>query len=112
MKKLIALFGLMLFLTSCAFNGTKLSSISIGMSKQEVIKALGKPKTQSARGNVEVLHYVGETGWSQGQLGFRHPDYGFVRLVDGKVESYGPELKKHPVTESNPPIKDGKQTGT
>lgn len=108
MKKLGAVFSLMLLLTSCAFNGSKLSRVNIGMSKQDVIHTLGKPKTQSARGNVEVLHYVGETGWTQGQLGFRHPDYGFVRLVDGKVESFGPETRKQPVTESYPPIETAK----
>lgn len=108
MKNLFIFCCLIVFLTSCAFNGAKFSKITIGMSKPDVIKALGKPKTQSARGNVEVLHYVGETGWSQGQVGFRHPDYGFVRLVDGKVESYGPETRKQPVTETNPPIEPAK----
>ena len=108
MKKLLAAFSFVLLLTSCAFNGDKLSRISIGMTKQDIINTLGKPKTQSARGNVEVLHYVGETGWSQGQLGFRHSDYGFVRLVDGKVESYGPETRKQPATETYPPLENAK----
>jgi|GEM_PF-1636196 len=31
--------------------------------------------------------------------------YYFVRLVDGKVESYGPETRRNPVTDSNPPLK-------
>ena len=91
MKKNILILGLGLLLTSCAFHGAKLERIGPGMSKADVIKQLGKPTSIGGHDNVQVLHYQEDMGswrWS----------YHFVRLVDGKVESYGPENKQQPVT--------------
>ena len=102
MNKTFALLGLLLILTSCAhFTGAHMSRINPGMSKAEVIKQLREPKSVGGAGSVEVLHYVEDKGWWQF-------DYYFVRLVDGKVESYGPENKDHPVTDSNPPVRNTK----
>lgn len=96
---LIAVLVWMLMLTSCApFNGLKMNGISIGMSKADVILALGKPKKTGGTNDIEVLHYVENTGWGQ-------HDYYFVRLVDGKVESHGIERVDDPVTEDDPPLK-------
>ena len=98
-KRAIALLGLLLFLTSCAsFNGAKMNRISPGMSKADVLRELGKPNGVGGRGNVEILHYEEDKGW------WRYDHY-FVRLVDGKVESYGPEDNDQPVTDTNPPLK-------
>ncbi len=107
MKKLhipLALLGLALLLTSCIhgnFRGGKLAPITAGMSKAEVLRQLGQPNSAGGSSSVEVLHYVEDKRWWQF-------DYFFVRLVDGKVESYGPESKDNPVTDANPPLKIGK----
>ncbi len=59
MKKATTLLGLVLLLVSCAsFSGAKMSRISPGMSKADVIRELGKPQGFGGRGNVEILHYV------------------------------------------------------
>ena len=98
MKKTIALLSLVLFLASCAhFTGAKMSRVSPGMSKADVIRQLGEPKSVGGASNVEVLHYVEDKSWWQF-------DYYFVRLVDGKVESYGPETEDHPVSDISPPL--------
>lgn len=93
--------ALALVFTSCAFfafHGKDMGRLSLGMSKAEVMHQLGKPnRGASSRDNVEILHYVDQSGWQFG--------YYFVRLVDGKVESFGSEPKHQPVTESNPPVK-------
>lgn len=100
MKKAIALLCSVLILTSCAhFTGAQMSRISPGMSKAEVIRRLREPQSVGGAGTVEVLHYVEDKGWWQF-------DYYFVRLVDGKVESYGPESKDHPVSDTNPPLRN------
>lgn len=75
-----------------------MSRISSGMNKTEVIRELGEPNGVGGRSNVEILHYLQDRGFYQF-------DYYFVRLVDGKVESYGPETKEQPVTDTNPPLK-------
>ena len=72
--------------------------ISPGMTKAEVVKALGKPRSVGGGSSIEVLHYMDDRGFWQ-------YDYYYVRLVDGKVESYGPESKDQPVTDANPPVK-------
>ena len=64
----------------------RLNRISVGMPKEQVVRELGTPDTTSASGNEEILKYKWMTtvvGWG--------PEYFYVRLVDGKVESYGEE---------------------
>jgi hypothetical protein len=75
-----------------------MSRISPGMSKPDVIHILGDPSSVGGVSGVEVLHYMQDEGW------WRFSYY-FVRLVDGRVESYGPETRGKPVTDSNPPLK-------
>ena len=64
----------------------RMNRLSIGMTKAEVIDQLGSPDSSAGQGNAEVLKY---------QLGNDHPlthrgwETYFVRLVSGKVESYG-----------------------
>jgi len=92
MKKILLLLAFAIILTSCSTIGNRMSGINPGMTKPEVISILGKPWTTGGRSSVEVLHY-------------KDDGYYFVRLVDGKVESYGPETRQNPVTDSNPPLK-------
>jgi hypothetical protein len=54
------------------------------MTKAEVIKIMGEPASTSADGGVESLHYtLADSGDHRGKY--------YVRLVNGKVESYGEE---------------------
>jgi outer membrane protein assembly factor BamE (lipoprotein component of BamABCDE complex) len=64
-----------------------MNSVSLGMTKQQVIEALGPPVSTSATQGVEYLNYrFSETPY--------HANYGlstpyFVRIVGGKVDAYG-----------------------
>jgi outer membrane protein assembly factor BamE (lipoprotein component of BamABCDE complex) len=59
--------------------------ISIGMTKQQAVELLGPPMSTSAKNNVEYLRYrMKEDGDKPGA----RQEY-FVRIIDGKVESYG-----------------------
>ena len=96
--KIISLLAIVIVFTSCAHTGRRMNQISIGMSKVEVIQALGNPRSVGAKNKIEVLHYRDDNGFWQ-------YDYYYVRLVDDKVESYGIEHRNQPVTDSNPPVK-------
>jgi hypothetical protein len=70
------------FLFSCAELSPKMNNLKIGMTKQEVIEAVGVPYRTSASGNVEYLKYRIDTG-------IFYSDLYLVRLLDGKVDAYG-----------------------
>jgi len=64
-----------------------MNNINLGMTKQNVIKSLGRPVSTSAQGGAEYLNYkFAET--SDDDFYGHYSDY-YVRIVDGKVESYG-----------------------
>jgi hypothetical protein len=70
------------FLGGCA-TADRLNSIHIGMTKDQVVGLLGKPDSTSAQANIEYLTYYLST-----ESSYRDQPYS-VRLVDGKVESFG-----------------------
>jgi len=92
MKTRIAFLGLLLsslFVAGCGSVAAKLNDIHIGMTKAEVIGILGKPDTTSAQANIEYLTYYLETE-SSSRFGYTGTDRPYmVRLVEGKVESFG-----------------------
>jgi hypothetical protein len=61
------------------------ASLRLGMTKDEAIATMGKPEAISAERNVEYLNYTITD--SQGSLVRARPYQ--VRLVDGKVDSFG-----------------------
>ena len=68
------------------------NDIKIGMPRDEAVAVLGKPHRVSAKGNVEHLYYnesalyIGIFGVGKDSKSSRDLE---VRLVDGKVESFG-----------------------
>jgi len=89
MKKLFTVL-LCLGLAGCA-TAPSFDKISIGMPKQDVITQLGSPQSISAKDNVEYLKYLGHNpAWSRFNDAPKTIAY-FVRLINGKVESYGQE---------------------
>jgi outer membrane protein assembly factor BamE (lipoprotein component of BamABCDE complex) len=86
MKHLIATLTMVLLLGGCA-TAHKISSVQLGMTKEEVIGVMGKPTSVSAQGGAEYLNYVLSETNDDAFRGWTKPYY--VRLVNGKVESYG-----------------------
>jgi hypothetical protein len=70
----------------CATSG-KIRSVRLGMTKQEVITVMGTPESVSAQGRTEYLNYALSETDDDALSGITRPYY--VRLVDGRVESYG-----------------------
>jgi hypothetical protein len=66
-------------------DSTKLNSIRVGMTKQEMQSVMGTPDSTSAQANVEYLtYYLANTGSEDD----RDKPY-IIRVVDGMVESFG-----------------------
>jgi len=89
MKIAISLLPVLVAITiaGCATSG-KINNIGINMTKQEVVEAMGKPKsTASPGGGVEILRYTLYENSDQAFIGVG-PEY-YVKLVNGRVDSYG-----------------------
>ena len=68
------------------FPSLKMNDIEVGMTKQQVIQIMGQPGSTSAINNIMYLNYsLHEWNHPAG----RETTAYFVRLIDGKVESYG-----------------------
>ena len=80
--RIIVIFLFVAFLFGCAGSSKKMNHLKLGMTKQEVIEAIGEPTSTSAKRNTEYLNYHLSTG------GFYTNTY-YVRLVDGKVDAFG-----------------------
>ena len=75
-------------LTSCASypNYDDMSSISVGMTKAQVLEIKGKPTQTKAQGQVEYFLYGNPFfGMSAGNHALTY----FVRFIKGRVEAYG-----------------------
>jgi hypothetical protein len=81
-KRIIIIFLSVAFILGCAESFQRINNLKIGMTKQEVIEVVGVPNSTSATKNVEYLKYRINTG-------LFYTDEYYVRLLDGKVESYG-----------------------
>ena len=80
--RIIIIFIAVVFLFGCAGSFQKMNNLKLGMTKQEVIEAIGSPNSTSAIKNVEYLKYrIG--------AGVFYSDEYYVRLLDRKVEAYG-----------------------
>ena len=79
----------LLFLVGCTVSTDVMTELSMGMSKSEVIKLMGKPDSVSASSGVEYLTYTlrTETSFTRNTFGYQGQYY--VRLVNGRVDSYG-----------------------
>jgi len=95
MKKIIASVSLVLLMVGCAPKAhqmsTHIGNASLGMTKQQVMSTMGQPNSVSAKGRTEYMMYnlcTVQGGLMQDYRCMRWEPY-FVRLVNGKVESYG-----------------------
>jgi hypothetical protein len=107
---LILTLCLGVLLSGCE-SSAKLNGIHIGMTKEEVQAMLGTPDSTSAQANVEYMTYYLTADGGYG----RDQPY-MIRLVSGKVESFGRfaqlfDLYNRPVTNATPGQPDFPQAG-
>jgi hypothetical protein len=84
MKRLLLPLTLATFLTGCGTPGHvhegDPARISVGMTKEQVIKKIGQPETFTKEGEAEILSYTLERPWWQTSQ-YR------VKIVNGVVQS-------------------------
>ena len=80
--RIIVIFIAVVFLFGCAGSSKKMNQLNLGMTKQEVIEAIGQPNSSSAIQNQEYLRYRLNPGEFS-------PNEYYVKLLDGKVVAYG-----------------------
>lgn len=79
--RLIGLGLAALLLLGCA-TASKLNSVQLGMTRAQVIDAIGAPSSTSAMGDTQYLNYQLCSDWI-------FTDRYYVRLTDGKVDAFG-----------------------
>ena len=93
--KQILLFLSVVFFAGCITVPSKrvtFDGIKIGMPRDEAVSILGTPRKRSAKGNIEHLYYhekalyIGIFGIGTDPKQYRELE---VRIVDGKVDSFG-----------------------
>lgn len=110
-KKAIIILSMAMIASGCATKGTqtKLNNVSVGMTKLQVVEALGRPDSAAATEGTEYLVYQLTGGTSGGTAaacgtagvltlgliylqpqcrGGKEDDF-FVRLRGGRVDAYG-----------------------
>jgi hypothetical protein len=83
---LVAYLGLSA--AACVGTSAKLNMVSLGMTKADVIHAIGRPDSVTAQNGVEYLIYH----WANPKQLIADEetlDRYFVRLVNGRVDAYG-----------------------
>jgi len=80
--RIAIMFIIVAFLFGCAGSSKKMNTLKLGMSKQDVVAAIGSPDSTSAAGDIEYLRYRLNSG------GFSADEY-YVKLLHGKVNAYG-----------------------
>jgi outer membrane protein assembly factor BamE (lipoprotein component of BamABCDE complex) len=85
----LAITSLLLFLVGCTTSSETMTELSMGMTKSEVFRLMGKPDSISATNGTEYLTYTLRTETSFTRNTFGYEGQYFVRLVNGRVDSYG-----------------------
>ena len=100
MKTKILIIGLAALLAAgCQTPSTQLNKVHLGMSEAEVVKILGEPasKAESKDGSTTLYYTLREN------MGSINSPYS-VKLVDGKVDSYGRDAGGTQTTQPMPVI--------
>lgn len=85
----LAIISLLIFLVGCTTSSETMTELSMGMTKSEVFKLMGKPDSISASNGTEYLTYTLRTETSFTRNTFGYQGQYFVRLVNGRVDAYG-----------------------
>ena len=82
LKRMIFLFVLSIFVVGCAGSAKKINQLNVGMTKADVIEAMGEPNYTSGDMDVEILTYKLKSN------SFCSDTF-FVRIKNGKVDRFG-----------------------
>jgi hypothetical protein len=77
----IGLLLLVVLLAGCG-TASRLNSVQLGMSRDQVVDVAGTPSSTSQMGNMQYLKYQLTSDWI-------FTDRYYVRLTDGRVDAFG-----------------------
>ncbi|MGB7769376.1 MAG: hypothetical protein WBN22_11065 [Verrucomicrobiia bacterium] len=100
MKTKLLIIGLTALLAAgCQTPSTQLNKVHLGMSEAEVVKTLGEPasRAESKDGSITLYYTLREN------IGSINSPYS-VKLVDGKVDSYGRDAGGTQTTQPMPVV--------
>ena len=86
MKIAFAIAVVSLSLVGCA-TASKISAVQPGMTRDQVVELMGQPSSTSRQGNLEYMNY--QLSDTSDKAFYGITDRYYVRLIDGRVESYG-----------------------
>ena len=81
-KRMSFLFVLLILVVGCAGSAKKINQLNVGMTKADVIEAMGEPNYTSGAKDVEILTYKLKSNSF-------YSDTFFVRIKDGRVDRFG-----------------------
>jgi hypothetical protein len=112
--KLVPVIAVIVIAGCANVTAFKMSKVSLGMSRKEAIKIMGKPFSSSAQDNFEYLYYALTETTEEANRGWTRPYY--IRLLDGRVESFGRTTvfdgMMPPLIENGQTISENKQSQT
>jgi outer membrane protein assembly factor BamE (lipoprotein component of BamABCDE complex) len=76
---------MLLFVVGCGTSAQRLNQVSVGMTKQDVVRVLGNPESVSAANGQEVLVYTLSNSWNSQFWNSRYQ----VVIQNGRVVAYG-----------------------
>jgi predicted component of type VI protein secretion system len=82
LKRMIFLLALSILVVGCAGSSKIINQLNVGMTKAEVIEAMGEPNYTSGARDVEILTYKLKSNSF-------YSDTFFVRIKNGKVDRFG-----------------------
>jgi len=77
----IGLLLLVILLAGCG-TASRLNSVQLGMTRDQVVDVAGTPSSTSQMGNTQYLKYQLTSDWI-------FADRYYVRLTDGRVDAFG-----------------------
>lgn len=77
----IGLLLLVILLAGCG-TASRLNSVQLGMTRDQVVDVTGTPSSTSQMGNTQYLKYQLTSDWI-------FTDRYYVRLTDGRVDAFG-----------------------
>ncbi|MEI8349801.1 MAG: hypothetical protein WCI77_06575 [Candidatus Omnitrophota bacterium] len=87
MKKLIYLLIMTVVVNGCVATTARTNKLSLGMSKEDAIRAMGNPTSVKAKDSEEVLEYILYPTWTPSI--YDKSQQFWIILRDGKVVQYG-----------------------
>lgn len=84
-KEFASAIAIVAALAGCSTSANKLSALSPGMSKAQVINILGTPESVTGQGSGEVFIYTLSNSWNSPVWNEKYQ----VLFVDGRVVRYG-----------------------